>query len=119
MGEWVIDLPWPRPPLNLNQRMHYMEKARITKQLRALAHIKSRHIPDMGRCSVELVWFVADRRRRDVDNPVPTLKALCDGLVDAEIVPDDTPEFMHKLPVRIVNDGTKRMQLIIKEIEDV
>jgi hypothetical protein len=25
------------------------------------------------------------------------LKALCDGLVDAEVVPDDVPEYMQKL----------------------
>lgn len=101
MREWTLHLPWKTPPLTLNQRMHWAVKARLTKELRLIAKVKARSIPDLGRCTVELVWYVTDKRRRDADNPVLTLKALCDGLVDAEIVPDDTPEYMRKLPVRI------------------
>lgn len=99
--KWTLQLPWKSPPLTLNQRMHWAVKARLTKEVRLIAKVKARGIPDIERCSVELVWFVTDKRRRDADNPVLTLKALCDGLVDAEIVPDDTPEYMTKLPVRI------------------
>lgn len=99
--EWTLHLPWKSPPLTLNQRMHWAVKARLTKEVRLIAKVKARGIPDLERCSVELVWYVTDKRRRDADNPVLTLKALCDGLVDAEIVPDDTPEYMTKLPVRI------------------
>lgn len=117
MGEWVIDLPWPKPPLSLNQRMHWAKQAKLVKEVRMIARVKARHIPEMQKCSVELVWHVADKRRRDVDNPVATFKPLCDGLVDAEIVLDDTPEYMQKLPVRIVNSGVKKMELIIKELE--
>lgn len=100
---WELHLPWKAPPLTLNQRMHYMVKARLTKQVRLVGFAKARasRIPDLEKCSVELVWYVNTKHRRDTDNPVLTLKALCDGLVDAEVVPDDTPEFMTKLPVRI------------------
>lgn len=115
---WVIDLPYDRPPLSLNQRQHWAVTHRITQELKLVAKVKARHIPELDKCSVELVWFVTDRRRRDVDNPVPTLKALCDGLVDAEIVPDDTPEYMAKLPVRIEHGKKKGLQLIVKDIGD-
>ncbi len=103
MRSWTIHLPWKAPPLSLNDRMHWAPKARLTKQVRTIGFAKARasRIPDLEKCSVELVWYVNTRHRRDVDNPVLTLKALCDGLVDAEIVPDDTPEYMTKLPVRI------------------
>lgn len=119
VGEWIINLPWKSPPLSLNQRMHWAVKSRLTKEVRLIAKVKARGIPDLERCSVELVWFVADRRRRDTDNPVLTLKALCDGLVDAEVVPDDTPEFMRKEAVRIVYRPkvAAGMQLIVKEVE--
>jgi crossover junction endodeoxyribonuclease RusA len=87
---------WKKAPLSLNDRMHHMQKANITKRLRTDMHAMARHIPDLGRCEVRLVWFVNTKARRDDENPVPTLKALCDGLVDAEIVEDDTAEFMVK-----------------------
>ncbi|WP_162786781.1 hypothetical protein [Janibacter anophelis] len=37
-----------------------------------------------------------DRRRRDEDNLFATLKPLADGLVDAGVVADDTPDLMRK-----------------------
>lgn len=118
---WELELPWKSPPLSLNQRMHWAVKARLTKEVRLVGFAKARgsKIPDLERCSVELVWYVNDRRRRDVDNPVLTLKALCDGLVDAEVVADDTPEYMTKLPVRIeYRPRTERqagMVLVVRE----
>lgn len=121
MRAWELDLPYRRPPLSLNDRMHWAVKARITKDLRRLASVKARHIPDLGRCAVELVWYVNDRRARDQDNPYPTLKALCDGLVDAEIVADDTHDLMTK-NVRIVYVPKKErlagLVLVVKEIEN-
>lgn len=118
MSAWVIDLGLEKPPLNLNQRMHWAEKSRLTKDLRRLAMVKARFLPEMERCSVELVWYVNTKHRRDVDNPVLTLKALCDGLVDAEVVPDDTPEYMTKLPVRIEYraKGERALKLIVKDL---
>ena len=87
---------WTKAPLSLNYRMHRMAEAKIVKELRTMMHVKARHIPFMTRCEVSLVWYVNDRRRRDDENPVATLKALCDGLVDAEVVEDDTAAFMLK-----------------------
>ncbi len=118
---WDIPIPLKSPPLSLNDhRMHWAQRAKLTKQLRLIAMTGARSIPDLEKCSVELVWFVNTRHRRDVDNPVPTLKALCDGLVDAEVVPDDTPEYMSKLPVRIVyrpkSEGPACMVLWVEEI---
>lgn len=112
--------PWSKPPLSLNYRMHRMQAANLTKEIRGLMHAKARHLPEMARCRVELVWYVNTRTRRDDENPVPTLKALCDGLVDAELVPDDTHEFMVKLMPRIVyrpkKEGFACMVLRVEEI---
>ena len=65
-----------------------------------------------------MTWVVKDRRRRDDENPVSTLKALCDGLVDAGIVPDDTREFMVKnMPVIDYRKGAQpRIVLDVKEL---
>jgi crossover junction endodeoxyribonuclease RusA len=92
---------WAKAPLSLNYRLHRMVEAKIVKDLRLVMSVRARHIPFMTRCEVSLVWFVNDRRRRDDENPIATLKALCDGLVDAEIVEDDTAQFMLKHMPRI------------------
>lgn len=91
---------WTKAPLSLNYRLHKMQEAAIVKRIRGEMAARSRALPAMGRCDVVLTWVVNDRRKRDEENVVPVLKALCDGLVDAGVVPDDTPAFMAKhMPV--------------------
>jgi crossover junction endodeoxyribonuclease RusA len=117
---WELVFPWPTPPLSANHRMHWSRRAALTKQIRSTTYLLAmhEHIPSMGRVSVELEWFVKDRRRRDSDNTYPTFKACCDGIVDAKIVPDDIPRYMDKLAPKITNDPyTKpRVVLTIKEL---
>ena len=64
--------------------------------MRLEAAVAAHRIPPLGRCEVTLTWFVVTKARRDDENPVPSLKAWCDGLVDAGVVEDDTSEFMVK-----------------------
>ena len=100
--EFVVTFEkWSSPPLTANQRLHWRKRAHLTKQVRGATLDLTQQFPAMRRIQVELTWWVNDNRRRDADNVVPTLKAICDGLVDAGIVPDDTPEFMDKLMPRI------------------
>lgn len=119
--EWHFDFEWPKPPLSLNYRMHHMQQANIVRELRTKMHaaLMATGMPDMDRCEVTLTWFVNTRARRDDENPVPTLKALCDGIVDAEVVTDDTHEFMVKnMPVIVYRKGQPAsMRLTIKELE--
>jgi crossover junction endodeoxyribonuclease RusA len=99
---WTVPLPYDKPPLNSNQRMHHQKRGRITKELRQAAgwSARSAGAPALLRCRVELHYIPADNRRRDADNPTPTLKAACDGLVDAGVTPDDVPAYMDKrMPV--------------------
>lgn len=120
VSEWLFYLPYTSPPLTENQRFHHQKKARIVKQVRQTAFILAHGIPPLGRCEVHLTWYVTTKHRRDEDNIVPTLKALCDGLVDAHIVADDTKEFMTKLMPEIVQldkgQGSARMTLRIEKI---
>lgn len=116
--EWDFDFDWTKPPLSLNYRMHHMQAAKLTKEIRGLICHLARHLPDMGRCEVTLTWFVNTRTKRDDENPVPTLKALCDGLVDAGIVPDDTNQYMKKnMPVIEYRKGQPAMmRLNVRDI---
>lgn len=96
--EVVLELGYASPPLTLNQRLHRMQEAQLVREVRARAAVLARQvgIDRMRRPAVTLVWLVTTRHRRDEDNLVSTLKALCDGLVDAGVAVDDTPEHMHK-----------------------
>ena len=95
----VLELPWTKPPMSMNDRMHWAQKAKLTKRIRAEAGIlacRSRLPTGLDHVSVALVYRPRDRRRRDTDNLMPVLKALCDGLVDYGLVTDDTPQWMTK-----------------------
>lgn len=123
---WTIALPWSTPPVKPNgghgNVYAHAKKVRITRQTMGLLARKA-GIPTLGRCRVELTWFVPDRIARDVDNLAWTLKPLCDALAgtkvwDHQIVPNDTPEFMVKpMPTIIYRPGEpKEMVLAITEI---
>jgi len=98
----VIRLPWTKPPLSLNDRSDWRARARAVKDVRrvAAAYVRAAHIARTDRIRVVLTYHPRDARRRDSDNLTATLKAVCDGIVDAGVVTDDTPELMVKdMPV--------------------
>lgn len=119
LSEFLTTLEFPfSPTVTANQRLHWAHKAKLTKALRAHATVAAHRTPPLGKCKVSLTWFVNTKHRRDADNIVPTLKALCDGLVDAGVVVDDTPDLMVKTMPEIVYDkgGVPRMELRIEKL---
>lgn len=124
---YVVKLPWERPPLSLNDRpKHWAQHATLVQHVRETAAILTRNAIYNGalipgtQIIVTLVWYIPTLARRDEDNPVATLKPLCDGLVDAGLVPDDTPEWMAKRPVRFIyRKREPGMELWVESREDV
>lgn len=119
MNTWTLTPNWSKPPLNMNDRMHYQVKARHTASIRTTAYLLARqaHIPACEHVEVAMVWTVPTRGRRDAENPVATLKPFCDGLVDAGVVPDDTPEFMTKLmPVIEYAKGVEAVRFEVRAV---
>lgn len=99
---WEVRLPWTRPPLTMNGRAHWAVRARTVREVRDTTRllVSAARVPFLGSCGVVLTYDPPDRRRRDADNLTATLKACCDGIVDAGVVRDDTPDLMHKhMPV--------------------
>lgn len=115
-----LTLPWTRPPAALtgNARIgHWGARSQASREVRSSVAWLARkaRIPRSRHLTVELVWAPGDRRRRDADNLSLLLKACCDGLargprkpslraapwVGLDLVPDDTPRWMRKLPPRI------------------
>ncbi len=117
---WEIRLPWDRPPASANDRDHWRVKARKVADIRlaAVVGVGWFDVRPCDRIAVGLTYVPRDKRRRDPDNlVVPLFKALCDGIVDAGIVPDDTPAYMvRSMPVIVCADGDPRLLLTIREI---
>lgn len=84
----TIDVP-ERLWMSANDRMHWAQKAKRTKALRAIAFGQARKFQPMrvAHCAA----FVAYPRagRADPANSSPVVKALIDGCVDAALIPDD------------------------------
>ena len=122
VSRYELRLPWTAPPLTMNARNHWRKQAAIVANIRktvaTLVNIRTftaHPIPMYApHVAVELHYWPRDRRRRDADNLVPVLKAACDGLVDASVVRDDTPDLMTKaMPLIHEPDGDPRLVLIV------
>ena len=117
---WRIRLPYVKPPLSLNARQHWAARARETRRVRSDVRllVRAAKVPELGRVRVQLEYTPRDARRRDTDNLVATLKAVCDGVVDAGVVPDDTPEFMGKPEPLITapDRGDPHLRLVLEEV---
>ena len=85
----TIDIPsilW----LSSNDRLHHMEKARRTRDIRALAAHRARASkPVPTPCRITAIIAYPTARKADAPNAWPTVKAAIDGCVDAGIIPDD------------------------------
>lgn len=123
----TLELAYERPPkgLSANDRAHWAVKSKATAEVRAQVKYLAgaAGIEPMQRCQVEIIWVVADKRRRDSDNAAPFAKAIFDGLgadkgVSAHIVADDDPAHMVKLMPRIEHrpGATPHFEIIITDI---
>lgn len=75
---------YTKPPLSLNLRMHWAVANRHKNELREAVEWGLRTVkkPLTVRrpVRVTLIWRVTDRRRRDLDNPAPSLKVCVDAV---------------------------------------
>ena len=119
MDTWTLELPFQRP-LSLNDRMHHMVRYRKAKPYREAACwlAKAAKIPPCERIKVVLVYTPPDRRRRDPINLTATQKVAEDGLVDAGVVPDDTPRYVQSLMpiIDLPNKDKPTLKLVIERI---
>lgn len=87
----MIELPWPPKELSPNARVHYMAKAKHTKAYREQAYWLTRASVERGihpSPRLKIVFHPPDRRRRDLDGMLSSIKAGLDGIADAMAVND-------------------------------
>lgn len=104
-----VELPWPHRDLHPNARVHWGIRSRVAKSAKATAHLLARQagwnggaLPE-GRIHVWIDAYPPDRRRRDTDGMLSSLKWALDGLAEALGVDDRrfVPHpFLHDEPVK-------------------
>ena len=87
----TIILPWPPKELSPNARVHWAKKASAVKSYRktcwimALSHSVVRLESTIR---LKVTFSPPDKRSRDLDNCIASVKAMFDGLADAWKVND-------------------------------
>jgi crossover junction endodeoxyribonuclease RusA len=115
-----VVLPWPPRELSPNHRhAHWSQLARAKKRYRAACALISRaqgagrvEWPEMA---VSLTFVPPDKRRRDWDNLVASIKAGLDGLADVLGVDDSR----WTVTSRIAHGETKRGGEVRVEVREV
>lgn len=88
-GVMELVLPWPSRVLHPNSRPHWAQRAKAAKLARETAHLLAieagwhvAKVPD-GRLHIWWDFYPPDRRKRDDDGLLSSVKAARDGLADA------------------------------------
>jgi len=102
-------LPWPDRALHPNSRGHWSKRAKAAKAARQAAFVlareagwREREWPE-GRLHIWIDGYAPDRRRRDADGLLSSLKASLDGI--AESIGVDDRRFV---PHPYVKDETRK-----------
>jgi Holliday junction resolvase RusA-like endonuclease len=108
-----ISVPLPSKELSPNARVHWRVKAKATKSARqhsgtlGLAHGR----PMWKSANVRCVFTFGDKRPRDKDNLLASMKAYFDGLADAGIIENDSQ--LIYLPVEITAPDRLQKRVVI------
>jgi crossover junction endodeoxyribonuclease RusA len=96
MGSFELKFPAPDKMLNMNSQLHRYTRASRVKQWRTAAFYRAKEagLRPQGPSIIRWTITFPTMRRRDPHNFFPTLKPIIDGLVDAGVWPDDTPEWV-------------------------
>lgn len=111
------DRPRLLPPA-LNQRMHWRVRALWTAAFRRHAWqlCLEEHVPPLPRAKVTVTHHAV--RPMDRDNLFGACKPLIDGIVDAGVIPDDSPEFIRQEceSVRVGKRAEERVEITIEKL---
>ncbi|WP_018682201.1 hypothetical protein [Actinokineospora enzanensis] len=108
----------PGPPLHANQRLHRFVEAKLKRMVRHAAHWQAKQaaVPCADHIEVGLHYAPGSigRGQFDPSNLMPCQKPALDGVVDAGVVPNDTPQYVTELmPTIHTGPGPRRLWLRI------
>ena len=122
MSERRITLPlpskWLLPNTTIGTMAGRMAKSHATKKYRELACAEALGTDStfgpVKHAEVQCFFYYKDKRRRDKDNCLASMKSAFDGIADAGWVADDAD--MTHLPVRIGKDkNNPRVEIVVTD----
>jgi crossover junction endodeoxyribonuclease RusA len=91
----AFEIPWPDRKLSPNARVHWSAKQKIGKAYKEYCYVLARQAMiaaktyDYGeKVSLDIKFYPKDRRRRDLDNCVASIKYALDGIAQAISIDD-------------------------------
>lgn len=117
---YSFTVPLPVWTVNAERGMHYRTHGALTREYRRAAALLARQarIPRLDRVAVEATPF-GPKIRQDVAACVGALKAAVDGLVDAQILPDDTPDHVCRVTFHQPRRGPHGLHLLVIDLADL
>lgn len=118
MTSITIILPLPARKLSPNARVHWAEKAKLTKAARKTAHLAAlealnlRHPPVWLRAKMEVKAYFKTLNFPDADNLTASMKSSIDGIADSGIIANDKGLWPER-PVFAKDSRNPRLELTI------
>lgn len=116
LSTWSFELPWPSPRLSPNARGHWAIMAKAKKAYRATCRrIADEHALSLApkaptSVMVALTFVPPDRRHRDLDNLLASMKSGLDGLADSMGVNDS----LFRVTMDLADDPVKEGLVLVE-----
>lgn len=119
----VIELPFTPPSLNVWQRIHWAKRLKIKREwveyIRGLCGEVDKKIPRYEKVKLSAKLYFPDKHKRDTDNFSATLwKLVCDSLVNANVIPDDSSEYVQISTPELVFENRERTVIVIEGVDN-
>lgn len=119
MNEWTLIYPSRPWTVNTERKWNHFRRAQIVKEWReAFFYLaKEAGVPHLLEIEVEGLPILSGRGRpQDVGAASNAVKAAVDGIVDAGVIPDDSPTYLKRLSFRAPLKGPNALHLTIRDL---
>ena len=121
MDEILITLPLPDRRLSPNARVHWRTLWAQKKAYKRAAYVATYYAGGQKakwmRATAKVTFFWKDRRDRDMDNAMASLKSAWDGIKEAGLIEDDCARVLTHEPAEFRVDGDDpRVEIRVRKL---
>jgi crossover junction endodeoxyribonuclease RusA len=118
MITFTVTVPGELVTANRERRLHFQQRARFVKQWRSDSFwaAKQARIPRLRRASITITPHQVRGRLADAGGHAPVGKAIVDGLVDAGVLTDDSPDYLDAVIYAAAKRSTTKCDYVVVEI---